>query len=114
MDGCLLEVGRVLGADHDIAQLARPGDGLGAVDREGQHVGRRIDAAVVAIQLADPYGVDKLDGQVPVLDSARLQRRQRRGPQLARTLDLGHDAQEAAGGLRRARRSGVAAFAWSA
>ena len=74
----------VLGADHHVAELARPGDGAALVDREGQHVRRRVDAAVLAVQLADALGVDELDREMPVLDTGRRERRERRRAQLAR------------------------------
>ena len=46
VDVDLLEVGRVRRADHDVPQLARPGDRLRPVDGERQHIGRIVDAAV--------------------------------------------------------------------
>jgi hypothetical protein len=54
----------VLGADDDVAQLARPGRGARLVDREREDVGRLVLAAMVAVELADPCLADQLDGQV--------------------------------------------------
>jgi hypothetical protein len=65
----LAEVHGVLGADHDVAELARPGRGAVAVHRERQHVGGLVDLAMLAIELADPLGVDELDRDVAVLDA---------------------------------------------
>ena len=39
VDDGLDQVLGVLGADHDVAELARPGGGAGLVDREREHVG---------------------------------------------------------------------------
>ncbi len=44
------EVVGVLGADHHVAELARPGGAAVAVDREREHVGWRVDAAVLAVE----------------------------------------------------------------
>ena len=77
----------VLGADHHVAELARPRRGAALVDREGQDVGGRVDAAMLAIQLVDAAGRDELDRQVAVLDPGRLERRQRRAPQLVGNVD---------------------------
>ena len=49
------------------------------VDRERQHVGRPILAAVVGVELGDALGVDELDRHVAVVDPRR-RRRQRRRP----------------------------------
>ena len=54
VDGRLDQVLGVRRADHDVAELARAGGRAGAVDRERQHVGRRVDAAMLAVQLPDP------------------------------------------------------------
>ena len=82
MDGGLGHVGAVLGADRDVAELARAGGRAGAVDREGEHVGRRVLAAVLAVELADPLGVDELDREVAVVDAGRGERRRDRLAQL--------------------------------
>ncbi len=60
-------VAAVLGADRDVAELTRAGAGAEFVDREGEHVGRGVLAAVLAVQLLDPAGVDDLDREVTVL-----------------------------------------------
>jgi hypothetical protein len=65
----LAQVCRVLGADDHVAQLARPGGGAGGVDREREHVGGGVAAAVLAVERTDALGVDELDGDVPVLDA---------------------------------------------
>ena len=54
VDRRLGQVGGVLGADHHVAQLARAGDRSGPVDREREHVGRLVEPAVLAVELADP------------------------------------------------------------
>ena len=74
MDRGLGDVGAVLGADRDVAELARAGDRLEFVDREGEDVGRRVLAAVLAVQLADPLRVDDLDREVPFVDPGGRQR----------------------------------------
>ena len=79
--GCLGHVGAVLGADRHVSQLARARGRAGAVDRKGEHVGRRVHTAVVAIQLADPLLVDQLDGDVAALDSGCAQCGFHRGAQ---------------------------------
>ena len=70
VDDRLAQVGGVLGADDDVAELAQPGGqpGVGAVDREREDVGRALLAAVLGVELRDPAGVDELDRDVPVLD----------------------------------------------
>jgi hypothetical protein len=81
-------------ADDDVAQLPRPCDGLVLVDREREDVGRRILAAVVAVQLAYALLVDELDRQVAVIDPGRRQRRLGRAPE-ARIVCLDLDQREA-------------------
>ena len=81
-------LGQVLGvlrADHHVAQLARPGRRAALVHGEGQHVGGPVDAAVLAVQRADPLRVHELDREVAVLDAGRGERGQRGSAQL-----LGH------------------------
>ena len=70
VDGGLGEahVAAVLGADRDVAELARAGDRPAFVDREGEDVGRLVHPAVLAVQLLDPPGVDDLDREVAVAD----------------------------------------------
>ena len=86
VDGGLGHVAAVLGADRDVAELARAGDRAGAVDREGEHVGRLVLAAVLAVELADPLRVDDLDRQVAVLHPGRRERRLDRPAQLLRDV----------------------------
>ena len=86
MDGGLGHVGAVLGADRDVAELARAGDRAGAVDREGEHVGGGVLAAMVAVQDLDPAGVDELDREVAVAHAGRVERRRHRRPQLRRNV----------------------------
>ena len=71
-------------ADRHVAQLARAGGRPGAVEREGEHVGGRVPSAVLAVELADPRGVDQLDRDVAVGDARRRQRRRHRVAQLGR------------------------------
>jgi hypothetical protein len=77
----------VLGADHDVAQLARAGGGARLVDRERQHVGGRVEPAMLAVQLLDPRRRDELDREMAVLDSRGGERRERGAPELLRDLD---------------------------
>jgi hypothetical protein len=80
-------VGAVLGADRDVAELTRSGGGAGAVDREGEDVGWRVLATVLAVELADALGVDQLDGEMALLDVRGGERRQRDGTQLLGSAD---------------------------
>src|ERR1019366_7411446 len=84
VDDRLPNIGGVLGADDDVAQLAwhsagghRPGRGrwsfagwrgLNAVDRKRQHVGGLGFAAVREVELGDPRRIDELDRYMPVSD----------------------------------------------
>ena len=65
----------VLGADDDVAELARAGRGVLAVDREREHVGRAVLAAVLGVELGDPLGADELDGDVAAVDPRRARAR---------------------------------------
>jgi hypothetical protein len=65
----LREIARVLGADHDVAELARPGRDSAVVDRKRQDVGGPVDPAVLAVERADPILVDERDGEMALLDS---------------------------------------------
>ena len=93
VDDGLDQVAAVLGADDDVAELARAGDGSRLVDRERQDVGRRVAAAVLAVELADPLFVDELDRDVAVLDAGRRKRRLGRAPQ-ARIVCLDLDQRQ--------------------
>jgi hypothetical protein len=84
----------VLGADHDVTELARARDRAVLVDREREHVGRLILAAVVAVELADPVLVHDLDRQVAVVDAGGLERRLGRAAE-ARIACLDLDQREA-------------------
>ena len=68
VDDGLDQVLRVLGADHDVAELTRAGDRV-LVDGKRQDVRRRVLAAMVAVQLADALLVDQLDREVTVADT---------------------------------------------
>ncbi len=76
------QIGGLLGADDDVTELARAGDPLDAVDREREHVGRLVAAAVLAVQLADPVRRDQLDREVPLEHTRRAQGGPGRRPQL--------------------------------
>jgi hypothetical protein len=65
----LLEVSGVLGAYHDVAELAWSRGGAAAVDREREHVSGPLDPAVVGVEAADAGGVGERDRQVPVGDA---------------------------------------------
>ena len=101
------EVGRVLGADDDVAELARAQRvAVVLVDREGEDVGRPGLAALGQVELGDPLRVDELDRDVAVLDA-----RGRRGeatasctrPRAARRRSPRRRARRAAIGPRRSR-----------
>ena len=68
------EVASVIGADHDVAELARPGGEAALVDRERQDIGGPVDPAVLAVERANPIVVDERDGEMPLLDPGRGQR----------------------------------------
>ncbi len=70
----LREVASVLGADHHVAELARPCGEPALVDRKRQHVGGPVEPAVLAVERADPILVDERDGEMPLLDSRRGER----------------------------------------
>src|SRR4051794_19776096 len=77
VDDRLAHVARVLDGDHDVAELAhggRAGDLAGLVDREREHVGRRVAPAVVAVELPDALTSDELHREVAVLDARRGER----------------------------------------
>lgn len=74
MDDCFGDIGGVLGADHDVAELARPVCMTGTVDRERENIGRGVAVAVVAVERANLLGVDERDCEVSVLDTAGRQR----------------------------------------
>ena len=91
----------VLGADHDVAQLARSRDRVRLVDREGQHVGRRVASAIVAVELADAPLVDELDRQVTVCDPCGSQCRLGRVTEARIVcLDLDQDVRRSCGAWR--------------
>jgi hypothetical protein len=74
VDDRLCEVASVLGTDHDVAELARPGGEPALVYRKRQHVGGPVDPAVLAVERANPIVVDERDGEMPLLDPGRGQR----------------------------------------
>jgi hypothetical protein len=69
VDHGLAHIGRVLRADHDVAELARARHRSDLVDREREHIGWLIAPAMAAVELVNPFGVDELDRDVAVLDS---------------------------------------------
>jgi hypothetical protein len=73
VNGCLDDVGAVLGADRDVSQLARPRRRSGPVEREGEHVGGRVPAAMLAVQLADALGVDDLHSEMAILHAGGVE-----------------------------------------
>ena len=107
MDHGLDHVLGVLGADHHVAQFARPGGRPGLVDGEGEDVGRFVEPAVLPIQAPDLVLTDERDGEVPVLDTGRGQRVQRRASQRFRGVDEVELYQPC---CRRASRSAGARF----
>src|SRR5579863_7029342 len=63
----LAQVGGVLRADHDIAELARSdGQLVVAVDREREDVGRLVDRSMAPVELADARLADELDRDMAV------------------------------------------------
>jgi hypothetical protein len=85
----------VLGADHDVAELARAGCGAVAVDRERQDVGRLVAIAVLAVELVDLGRADEGDRQMQLaVETGRRERRAsgrvepRRGCRRVDDLDL--------------------------
>ena len=65
-----------------------PGGRAAFVDREGEHVGRLVPAAVLAVELADPRLVDDLDREVAVGDPRRFESRLDRPAQLLGNAQL--------------------------
>jgi hypothetical protein len=65
----------VLGADHDVTELARAERLAGLVDGERQDVGGAVDAAVLAVEPVDLVRVDERDRKVAVGDAGRVERR---------------------------------------
>ena len=82
VDRRLGDVGAPRRVDRDVAELARAGHGSEFVDREGEDVGRFVLAPVLAVELADPLGVDDLDREVAVVDPGGRQRRRDRVAQI--------------------------------
>ena len=78
----------VLGADHDVAQLARSSGPCGLIDRKGEHVGGAVAAPVLAVERADPPGVDELDREMAVRDACGRKRGERGAAQLGGCLEL--------------------------
>jgi hypothetical protein len=65
----------VLGADDDVAQLARAGRRACAVDREREHVGGLVEVAVLAVEALDLRSGDEGDREVAVAYAGRRERR---------------------------------------
>jgi hypothetical protein len=84
----------VLGADDDVAELARPGDRLVLVDREREDVGWPVLGAVLTIQLLDALFVDELNREVAIRDAGRLECSSR-GTLEARVVCLDLDQRDA-------------------
>ena len=75
VDHGLLQIGRLRRADHHVAELARARRGADPVHREREHVGGPFIASVLMVQSGDLGGRDESDGEVPVGDARRGQRR---------------------------------------
>jgi hypothetical protein len=95
VDDGLGEVLGLLGADHDVAQLAGPGGRPVAVDRERQDVGGSVAVAVVAVELVDLGLADEGDREMQLaVDLSRRERgagsrvEARRGLRRVDDLDL--------------------------
>ena len=104
-------VGGVLAANHDVAQLARPGRvGPSAVDGKREHVGGSVAPAVVAVQRSHLVLIHERDRHMPVPHSDRCQRRPGRTAHIRRLVpvDLQFDAQRRCS--ERAARSSGACF----
>jgi hypothetical protein len=114
VDDRLRQVGGVLGADDDVAKLARPGGGFVLVNGEREHIGRLVLAAMLAVELGDPLRVDELDRDVTAVHAPR-RRRQLGGAEQRRVLgpDQLHFQAQARRRRSAARSSGVACWAWS-
>ena len=82
VDCRLGQIGRLLGADHNVTQLARAGHGPVLVDREREHVRGLVETAVFSVELSDPRLADELDGQVAALDPRGAKGRLRGGTEL--------------------------------
>src|SRR5579875_1622633 len=70
----LAHVGGLLRADDDVAELARAGNLAVLVDPEGQHVGRLIFAAVLAVERPDALAADERDRKMAAAEPRRGQR----------------------------------------
>src|SRR5439155_25551949 len=77
---------RPRGAHDDVPQLPRARRGPGPVHREGEHVGRLVAPAVLAVQAPHLVLWDERDRQVALRHAGRPERRPRR------SLDLRHSA----------------------
>jgi hypothetical protein len=108
----LAQVLGALRADRDVADLSRPLGRAGAVNREREDVGGLVEAAVLAVQLADALLRDELDRDVPVVDPARGERQRAQlgdvlpGQRVADDLDFEQLAQA------RLRSAGRSSGAW--
>ena len=78
----LADVHGVLRADHHVAQLPQRLERIGAVDREGQHVGRLRLSSVAGVELGDPPGIHELDREMALLNSGRAGRQSAQAPHL--------------------------------
>jgi hypothetical protein len=73
VDHGLRHVLGVLGADHDVAQLARAEAFAGLVDGKREDVGRAVDPAVLAVEPVDLVRVDEGDRKVAVGDTGGVE-----------------------------------------
>ena len=83
------EVDRVLRADDDVAQFARPRDlpAVLSIGNDRTSVGSSL-AAMLAVQLADPPLVHQLHREVAVLDARGGEHGQRSGDELVRHVRM--------------------------
>ena len=74
VDDGFAQVAALLGADDDVAELARSARGRGFVDREREDVCRPVDVPVLPVQLPHPVRGDDLYPDVTVADSGGEER----------------------------------------
>ena len=98
---------RVLGADHDVAELARAGAGPDSSTGKDEHVGRLVAAAKARGSAPDSLSVDELDADVAVLDARRRAPPRRRRRSSRRAVDLAARSGAACADARAERRSGA-------
>ena len=74
VNGGLDQIGRVLRADDDIAELSRSSRRSDSIDREREHVSGLVLGPMEVIELANPRLGDELDREMAVADPGRPQR----------------------------------------